>query len=155
MASNDGRIMAINACDNHKVNYILKPKQKSKHPYHMYRVIGDDGKRRVVYLHTLVISAFLGPKPFEKAVTRHLDGNAMNNTPENLCWGTQKENIYDSIEHGTFAYNLSHCDEEPIGRELVEYWRCLVKLGFTKRAIAQMYGLHHTYVGKWTNRIYV
>lgn len=64
MASNDGRIMAIDACDNHKANYILKPRPKSKHPYPMYRVIGDDGKRRIVYLHHLIVRAFHGPKPF-------------------------------------------------------------------------------------------
>ena len=153
MVSNDGRVMAIHKCDNHKENYILKPRPKSKHPYPIYRVIGDDGKRRTVYLHTLVVRAFHGDKPNKYAVTRHLDGNPLNNTPENLAWGTAKENIHDSIKHGTFSFNRN--TDKDIGREHVEYWRALLLMGLKKKDIAKIYGLHHTSIGKWTNRIYV
>lgn len=44
-------------------------------------------------VHQLVCEAFHGPKPFDGAVVIHLDENALNNRPENLKWGTQKENL--------------------------------------------------------------
>lgn len=44
-------------------------------------------------VHRLVCEAFHGPAPFERAVVLHLDENALNNRPENLQWGTQKENL--------------------------------------------------------------
>jgi len=44
-------------------------------------------------VHRLVCEAFHGPAPFERAVVIHIDENALNNRPENLRWGTQKENL--------------------------------------------------------------
>lgn len=44
-------------------------------------------------VHRLVCEAFHGPAPFKRAVVLHLDENAINNKPENLRWGTQKENL--------------------------------------------------------------
>ena len=44
-------------------------------------------------VHRLVCEPFHGPPPFKGAVVIHLDENAHNNKPENLKWGTQKENM--------------------------------------------------------------
>jgi hypothetical protein len=44
-------------------------------------------------VHRLVCEAFHGPPPFDRAVVIHIDENALNNRPENLRWGTQKENL--------------------------------------------------------------
>lgn len=41
----------------------------------------------------LVCEAFNGPPPFNGAVCMHRDENSANNAPENLAWGTQKENL--------------------------------------------------------------
>lgn len=41
----------------------------------------------------LVCEAFNGPPTDKKNVCMHLDENSRNNFPENLCWGTQKENL--------------------------------------------------------------
>jgi hypothetical protein len=41
----------------------------------------------------LVCEAFNGPPSKEKNVCMHLDENSRNNAPENLAWGTQKENL--------------------------------------------------------------
>lgn len=46
-----------------------------------------------VKVHQAVCEAFHGVKPFDDAVVIHLDENALNNRPENLKWGTQKENL--------------------------------------------------------------
>lgn len=41
----------------------------------------------------LVCEAFHGAAPADKPVCMHLDENPQNNRPENLAWGTQKENL--------------------------------------------------------------
>jgi hypothetical protein len=41
----------------------------------------------------IVCEAFHGPKPFKEARCLHIDENSRNNTPTNLKWGTQKENL--------------------------------------------------------------
>lgn len=46
-----------------------------------------------VKVHRAICEAFHGPAPFDGAVVMHLDENALNNRPDNLKWGTQKENL--------------------------------------------------------------
>lgn len=41
----------------------------------------------------LVCEAFHGPAPADKPICMHLDEDSRNNRPENLAWGTQKENL--------------------------------------------------------------
>ena len=65
---------------------------------------GRDGapKRRLIYIvglkkcfivARLVCEAFHGIPPSKKSVTMHLDEDPSNNKPENLAWGTQRENL--------------------------------------------------------------
>jgi len=44
-------------------------------------------------VHRLVCEAFHGPAPDGRSVVIHLDEDATNNRPENLKWGTQRENL--------------------------------------------------------------
>jgi len=44
------------------------------------------------FVARLVCEAFHGPAP-AGTVCMHLDENPLNNRPENLAWGTQKENL--------------------------------------------------------------
>jgi hypothetical protein len=46
-----------------------------------------------IKVHQAVCEAFHGPKPFDGAVVIHMDENAHNNRPENLKWGSQRENM--------------------------------------------------------------
>jgi len=82
--------------------YLPKPRlgqvsRSKKDAAHSYRIImlrrdnkAGQSPRKV---HQLVCEAFHGPRPFPKAVVIHLDEDAHNNKPENLKWGTQKENL--------------------------------------------------------------
>lgn len=46
-----------------------------------------------IKIHRAVCEAFHGVAPFPRAVVIHLDDDATNNKPDNLRWGTQKENL--------------------------------------------------------------
>lgn len=50
-------------------------------------------KGKTYKVHRLVCEAFNGKPPFSNAVCMHLDEDPTNNRPENLKWGTQKENL--------------------------------------------------------------
>lgn len=41
----------------------------------------------------MVCDAFHGPPPDPEAVCMHIDEDSKNNKPENLAWGTQRENL--------------------------------------------------------------
>jgi len=64
-------------------------------------VLRFSGKRKCIFVHHLVLLAFVGPCP-KGMVCRHFpDANPSNNRLENLQWGTPKENTADRIVHGT------------------------------------------------------
>lgn len=50
-------------------------------------------KRKSYKVARLVCEAFNGSPPDGLNVCMHMDENSRNNRPENLCWGTQKENL--------------------------------------------------------------
>lgn len=66
---------------------------------HLSVVLGRGNTRMV---HTLVLEAFVGPRPSPKHDARHLDGNPKDNRLSNLSWGTRSENIRDAVRHGTW-----------------------------------------------------
>lgn len=74
---------------------VSRANKAAKHVYlHvMVKRFGGTSRQAPRKAHQLVCEAFHGPKPFPEAVVIHLDENALNNRPENLKWGTQKENL--------------------------------------------------------------
>lgn len=64
-------------------------------------------QRGVVTLHSLVASVILGPRQAGMTVN-HIDGNKLNNRPENLEYCTIAENIAHSMKMGL---HVSHHPE--------------------------------------------
>ena len=58
------------------------------------------GYQRYTKMHTLVLEAFVGPRP-PNMECRHLDGVRTNNRLDNLKWGTDQENADDRKLHGS------------------------------------------------------
>lgn len=67
---------------------------------HLYLAPSVNGVQRAEAAHRMVCEAFHGPCP-PKHECRHLDGDARNNEPANLAWGTKLQNQRDRIAHGT------------------------------------------------------
>jgi len=65
-----------------------------------YVNLSNGKKARKTAIHTLVLNSFQRPA-LKGEVCRHLDGNKINNSIWNLCWGTYKENYEDSRRHKT------------------------------------------------------
>ncbi|ALJ19573.1 NUMOD4 motif-containing HNH endonuclease [Microbacterium sp. No. 7] len=80
-----------------------------------------DNSEFTAHVHSLVLEAFVGPRP-PGLVACHGDGNPANNRVENLRWDTPSENNFDRGRHGTdHKRNRTHC---PRGHGLI--WPNLV-----------------------------
>lgn len=73
-------------------------------------VLLSAGKRRTTKLvHSLVLEAFVGPRP-PGMVCCHNNGDPADNRLENLRWDTQSSNLFDAVKHGTHTLsNKTHC----------------------------------------------
>ena len=100
MANNLGQIklpeseakMPNGGVRSYKTKWVCGTKNKaSKTARHEYFGLIYKGKNYKV--HRLICEAFHGPSPQGKPVVIHLNENALDNRPENLKWGTQKENL--------------------------------------------------------------
>jgi hypothetical protein len=97
-ASKDGSIWSLDSNWRGMGARRLAPSDKGD-GYPIVRVYCN-GKRVGVAVHKLVCLAFHGPRPSESHEVRHLDGSRSNSCPENLAWGTRKENAQDRTLHG-------------------------------------------------------
>lgn len=82
--------------------WLLGGKKKESRQKYWYVKLYVDGIKMDVAVHFLVLEAFVAPQPKGK-ICRHLNGDYLDNRPENLCWGTYKENAEDREKHGTTA----------------------------------------------------
>lgn len=97
-AGSDGFIYSFNDTRGHHPRRLKGAMDRHGYRFVNLRRFGAMKCRKV---HALVCEAFHGEKPDPTLVTRHLDGIRDNNVPENLCWGTAKDNSADTIKHGT------------------------------------------------------
>lgn len=71
-------------------------------------------------IHRLLLMVYVGKPPNPKSVCRHLDGNKLNNSLENLCWGTHQENSDDKLKHGTMPMAEKHQMAKLTNSDVVE-----------------------------------
>lgn len=91
----------------------------------VYIDIGEGHKKYTV--HRLVAKAFI-PREDGKDCVDHIDGDKTNNHVSNLRWVTHAENT----QYGKTS---------KLNREQVEEIKRLYKLGYSQRAIADMFGV--------------
>lgn len=119
--------------------YALKGARHSKG----YRTVSlcHNNKRVTKAVHRLVCMAFHGMPPTKSHQVRHLDGTRDNNRPENLCWGTQRENWLDRKAHGRGCEGEKHHAAKLTDRER-ESLRWAISRGLcSQRHAARMLGM--------------
>lgn len=107
--------------------------------------IRRNGKPRPVGVHTLVLEAFVGPKP-DGMGCRHLNGDPADNRLENLAWGSQSENVQDMVRHGTVCAGERRSNAK-LTDVIVRRIRQMRKDGMAIRDIALSLGVHFSTVG--------
>lgn len=80
--------------DTKKLRYMKPYKTNHTNPYLFINIYNPENyKRKLYYVHHLVMKYFGSPKPFPDAEIDHLDGDKSNNYVYNLDWVSHKENI--------------------------------------------------------------
>ena len=64
-------------------------------------LIGEHGKPKQRRVNRMVCWIFNGPPPTPEHQARHINGVITDNRAVNLEWGTQTQNEFDKIKHGT------------------------------------------------------
>lgn len=128
-ASSLGRIRAFS---RRKKCVLIKPLHLNTHGYLYFR-IGEKSPR----VHRSVCAAFHGPCPEGKECC-HGDGEKTNNSPNNLRWGTFRENQEDNIRNLVYKLN----------KESVLEIRELYSGGsISQRKLADLYGVSQRQIG--------
>lgn len=117
--------------------YRLAESHRGPYPGISFRLNG-----KVIWssVHRLVIRAFHGERPQNKTEVRHLDGEPDNNRPENLCWGTVKENAADRVLHGTQTYGEDHPGSKLSDKQR-DQMKTMWTQGMRQREIAEVFGV--------------
>lgn len=98
-----------------------------------------DGKPTNSRVHRLVLSAFVGPCP-PNLECCHNDGNRSNNSLLNLRWDTRKENMRDSVKHGTHG-GLDHHPAKLNETQVIYIRELYATKGHTMRGLARIFGV--------------
>jgi len=82
---------------------ILRPcarTKRGKPTLYTVSLFTNEGKKKTVKIHQLVLDAFVGKCP-PNMEGCHNDGNPYNNNLKNLRWDTRLANIADTYRHGS------------------------------------------------------
>lgn len=103
-ASSDGRVRSLGhqTIKGYRKGVVLKQQIGSGNGYPIVRIRIDGRGQQTRTVHSLVMLAFVGPRP-EGMEVRHLDGDRRNASADNLVYGTSSENNYDTVAHGRNA----------------------------------------------------
>ena len=67
------------------------------------------GRRRTAHVHSLVLEAFVGPRPRPGMEACHGDGDSSNDRLSNLRWDTNSANHYDAVRHRSHFQSSKTC----------------------------------------------
>lgn len=91
-------------------------------------------------VHRLVLEAFIGPCPDGMEACHYPDRNPENNHLSNLRWDTRRENVADSVKHGTRVRGERTAKSKLTAIQVLEI-RDLLSTGWTMQALADKYGV--------------
>lgn len=110
-------------------------------------LLNAEGKRVNIFIHTLVLTVFRGPRP-SGMQCRHLNGMSSDNRLENLVWGTPQENSDDRKRHGT----SNEGSRNPASKLTIEKAREIRRIhaseGISKAELARRYNVSDVCIHK-------
>lgn len=142
----EGRLYSFRSFSGRIIDEARELRPRAQKSGHLLASLQRDGKSHRVFVHRLVLEAFVGPCP-PGHETLHLDGNPTNNNLENLRWGTRLENMADQRRHGVLVAGMRH-GQARHSDEVVRRIRELSARGLNQTAVARELGLLQSYVSR-------
>jgi hypothetical protein len=103
--------------------------------------LSRSGQKSIRYIHSLVLEAFVGPRP-PGLIGCHNDGDRTNNRLGNLRWDTYKANEADKVRHGTLVRG-SAAGRSKLREDQVLEIRTRRSQGVPILHLAAQYGVSH------------
>lgn len=102
-------------------------------------------------IHTLVMTAFVGPCP-EGMQVAHNNGDRTDNRLENLRYATPLENSGDKFEHGTVLRGEQFSFAKMTEQTVLEIRRLYETGEFSQQSLADKFGINQTNVSQIVRR---
>ena len=119
---------------NVKTGRILKPQRRSGY---LAVALGHRNRR---YVHHLVCIAWHGQRP-EGMYACHCNDVKTDNRPENLYWGTPKQNTQDALRHDRMNTG-EKCWQTNLTADDIREMRRLRADGMIYRDLGERFGIH-------------
>lgn len=117
--------------------WLLKKTWKNVDGYFLCSLRGEDGREHRKLSHTIILLAFVGPRP-KGYDCLHANGNPGDNRLVNLRWGTRAENMDDARRHGTIARRERN-GHAKLNDLKVKAMKSLREKGWTQRELAILF----------------
>lgn len=119
-------------------------------------------KPKKLYVHHLVLEAFVGPRP-DGCICNHKDCNRSNNRPENLEWTSQSNNVKQTYSLKRRIWDPKRGESN--GRAILkegEVWliKKLISKKVTQKVIGKMFRISQAHVSliatekEWAHVVY-
>lgn len=112
---------------------------KESHVYRGVNLRTPSGGKRVMYVHSIVLQAFVGRRP-ARCEAAHFDGNGLNNKLSNLRWASYAEQRQDKERHGRLNQGESGGNSKLTEKDVLEIIR-LRKAGTNRQELAAQFGV--------------
>lgn len=120
--------------------WVIKKSKTNNRGYKLVHLIADDGRHYGTQAGSIVLMAFVGPRPQGHHACHFPNRDPTDNRVINLRWGTPAQNYADALVHGTATRGSRHaraklCEADiPVIRELI-------RSGLSFNRISKMFGV--------------
>jgi hypothetical protein len=122
----------------------LSPGITKKKNYRRINLRDSSGAITSIFIHCLMLEAFVGPRP-EGMECCHWDGNGGNNNLDNIRWDTPKNNSKDAIRLGR-NHPGEKCGSSKLTDKIILRIRRLKNRGWTNRKLADKFNVSSTVI---------
>ena len=119
---------------------------------HLQVYLRRDGKTYRIFIHRLVLTAFIGPCPPGMEAC-HNDGKPSNNYPDNLRWDSHINNLRDREKHGTSLVGQKNGLAKLTDSKIIQI-RKLASQGYTSKQLEEMFSVHRMHINGIIRRQY-
>jgi hypothetical protein len=116
-----------------------------------YRVVVNSVNNKSVTktVHSLMALTFIGPRP-DGCEVLHINGNRLDNSVDNLRYGTRSENMQDALSHGTATIGTKN-KQAKLNTESLAKVRAMHLSGAKSMDVAKAFGVSYQTIRRIIN----